>query len=94
VSPIEIRHDEEQGRFVAEMDGDEAYMTYSRIDERTVDFRHTFVPRVLRGRKLAERLVREAFRWAEAEGYGVIPTCSYVRRLSEADPTLEALTTR
>ncbi len=93
MSPIKIRHDEERSRFVAEVEGQEAYLAYARIDDATVDFRHTFVPQALRGRKLAERLAREAFRWAEAEGHTVIPTCSYVRRLSESDPTLHKLTT-
>ena len=94
MSSIEVRHDAERLRFVAEVDGAEAYVAYARVDEHTVDFRHTFVPRALRGRKIAERLVREAFRWAEADGSVVLPSCSYVRRLTDSDPTLLALTSR
>lgn len=89
----EIYHDERQGRFCAVIDGAEAYLSYVQTDERTLDFRHTFVPEELRGRQLAEQLVRYGFAFAKGQGFRVIPTCPYVRRLVGRDPDLQALTT-
>jgi predicted GNAT family acetyltransferase len=88
-----VRHDEDASRFVVEHDGAEGYLRYRRIDDDVVDFRSTFVPRELRGRGLAEHLVRAAFAWAEAEGLRVIPSCSYVQRLVGQNPHLRPLTT-
>jgi predicted GNAT family acetyltransferase len=41
-------------------------------------FTHTFVPPELRGRGIAEALVRTALEYAKAERLRVIPACSYV----------------
>ena len=87
-----VRHDGDQGRFVVEIAGAEAYMRYRRSGDETVDFLSTFVPPALRGRGLAEQIVRAGFAWAEAEGLTVVPRCSYVQRLARQDPALEALT--
>jgi len=85
VTGNEVRHDVAGHRFVAAVDGYEAYLSYREVDEHTVDFAHTFTPPELRGRGLAEKVVRAGLAWAEAEGKEVIPTCSYVSRLLERD---------
>lgn len=92
MTDVAIRHDEDAGRFVSELDGAEAYLRYRLVDDQTVDFRSTFVPRELRGRGVAEQLVRAGFAWAESEGLRVIPTCSYVQRLVAQHPGLRART--
>jgi hypothetical protein len=86
-----ILHDETQHKFFVELDGQEAHLIYAVVDPTTLDFRHTFVPPELRGRQLAERLVKAGFAYARARGYRVIPTCSYVQRRVEQDPDLRAL---
>lgn len=88
-----IRHDERLGKFSIELDGSEAYLSYTVVDGTTLDFRHTFVPPELRGRQLAERLVAAGFAYAREHGYRVVPTCSYVQRRVERDAALRALTT-
>ncbi len=89
----DIYHDERQGRFCAVIDGAEAYLSYVRHDQHTLDLRRTYVPEELRGRTLAEQLVRFGFEYAKATGQRVIPTCAYVQRLVARDPALHALTT-
>lgn len=46
-------------------------------------FTHTFVPPELRGRGVAEHLVRAALADARAQGRKVVPACSYVAKFIE-----------
>jgi len=46
-------------------------------------FTHTVVPPELRGRGIAEKLVRTALAEARAAGRKVVPQCSYVARFIE-----------
>ncbi|MEO0665879.1 MAG: GNAT family N-acetyltransferase [Pseudomonadota bacterium] len=70
--------DGKKGRYVLELDGNEAEMTFSIASEtlRIVD--HTGVPDAMRGtgagRKLAEHLVAQA----RAEGFKIVPLCPFV----------------
>lgn len=50
----------------------------------------TFVPPALRGRGLAETLVRAALDFARAERLRVIPACSYVAAFVDRHPELVA----
>ncbi|MEM6728110.1 MAG: GNAT family N-acetyltransferase [Pseudomonadota bacterium] len=70
--------EEKKGRYVLEMEGHEAEMTFSIASEslRIVD--HTGVPDALRGkgagRLLAEHLVADA----RAKGFKIVPLCPFV----------------
>ncbi|MEO1704025.1 MAG: GNAT family N-acetyltransferase [Pseudomonadota bacterium] len=70
--------DGKKGRYILELDGNEAEMTFSIASEtlRIVD--HTGVPDAMRGtgagRKLAEHLVAQA----RAEGFKIVPLCPFV----------------
>lgn len=75
--PITIRHDIASSRFVTEIDGHLAYADYT-IDADRMVFTHTFVPPELRGRGLAEHLVRTGLAHARAHNLRVVPVCSYV----------------
>jgi predicted GNAT family acetyltransferase len=59
-----------------------------------VVFTHTFVPPELRGRGLAEKLVRAGLDWTRAQGFRAVPQCSYVdayiRRHPEYQDLLQA----
>jgi predicted GNAT family acetyltransferase len=90
---LDIRHDEEGGRFVATVEGHEAYVAYSLVDDQTVEFRRTYVPNELRGQGLAGKVVVRGLDWAREHGYRVIPTCSYVRGFIEKHPEYAGLTT-
>ena len=88
---IEIRHDEEQQRFVAEVDGAEAVVQYRQPDEHTLDLYRTYTPDALRGRGIAGRIVEAALEHAQAVGLRVVPTCPYVARFIEKHPEYQEL---
>jgi uncharacterized protein len=74
---IVIQHNLPAHRFEAQVDGRMSVADYV-LDDRRIVFTHTFVPPELRGRGIAEKLVRAGLAFAEAEGRRVIPQCSYV----------------
>lgn len=81
-APVEVRHDEASSRFIAEIDGHLAHADYT-LDGTRMTFTHTFVPTELRGRGIAEQLVRPALVHARANNLRVVPACSYVATFIE-----------
>ena len=86
-----VLHETAAQRFVVQVEAFTAVAEYELADGRVI-FTHTFVPPELRGRGLAERLVRAGLEWARAEGRRVVPQCSYVatfiQRHAEYQPLL------
>lgn len=79
-SPVPaVRHNPAASRFEAEVDGHLAVAEYLLEGDRQT-FTHTLVPVELRGRGIAEALVRTALEDARAHGRRVVPQCSYVAR--------------
>ena len=74
---INVVHNAAQGRFEATVDGLLSVADYE-LAEGLVGFTHTLVPPALRGRGIAEKLVRAGLEWARAEHRRVVPACSYV----------------
>jgi predicted GNAT family acetyltransferase len=81
-SPIQVRNNAAESRFEAEADGQLAVADYVVEGDR-ITFTHTFVPAALRGRGIAEKLVRAALDYARAEKRKVVPACSYVAAFVE-----------
>ena len=77
MSGLKIRHDEQGGRFTAEVDGYALELDYLRQTDRLI-FTHTGTHPALRGRGLAGQMVEHALRWAAPLGLQVVPSCSYV----------------
>ncbi len=77
-----VEHDEASRRFIISTDGHLAHADYTLDGERIV-FTHTFVPPELRGRGLAEHLVRAGLAHARLHKFRVIPACSYVATFIE-----------
>lgn len=75
--PIIVRHNAAEHRFETQVDGYLAVAEYER-DGSHLTMTHTFVPPELRGRGIAEKLVRPALEYARKEGLTVVPACSYV----------------
>ncbi|MFA5057082.1 MAG: GNAT family N-acetyltransferase [Opitutaceae bacterium] len=88
-----VRHNPAASRYEIEVEGHLAVAEYVLEGDRIV-FTHTFVPPELRGRGLAEKLVRPALEEAQRQGRRVVPQCSYVaafiRRHPEFQPLVEA----
>lgn len=88
--PITVRHNREEHRFEAQVDGYLAVADYTLDGDRMI-FTHTFVPPELRGRGLAEKLVRSGLKYARAEKRRVVPACSYVGVFIERNPQFKPL---
>lgn len=84
-TPTPVAHDEAGSRFVLMIDGQLAHADYVLEGDRMI-CTHTFVPRELRGRGLAEQLVRAALTEARARGWRVVPACSYVATFVQRHP--------
>jgi predicted GNAT family acetyltransferase len=89
-SAIVVRHNAAASRFEALVDGHLAVADYALQENRMI-FTHTFVPPELRGRGIAEKLVRPALEWARAEQRVVVPACSYVAAFIERHREFHAL---
>jgi len=74
---INVTHNEAEHRYEATVDGLLSVCEYEIVDDRIV-FTHTLVPPELRGRGIAEQLVRPALADARAAGRKVVPACAYV----------------
>jgi uncharacterized protein len=80
----------EPGRFVARIDGQEAYVEYER-DGDVLDVLHTWTPPSLRGRDVAARVTDAVVAYARAEGLRIRPSCPYTRAYFDRRPELEDL---
>jgi predicted GNAT family acetyltransferase len=68
-----------KGRYRIIVDGVEAEMTYSRAGEGLIIIDHTDVPAALRGRKVGERLVRQAVEDARRDRVTILPLCPFAK---------------
>lgn len=89
-TPVAVVHNPAASRYEATVDGHLAVAEYT-LDGARQTFTHTFVPGELRGRGIAEQLVRTALADARAAGRRIVPQCSYVARYVERHPEFQAL---
>jgi predicted GNAT family acetyltransferase len=91
---VAVRHNAAENRFEAEVEGRLSVADYQLRGTEMI-MTHTFVPPALRGRGIAEKLVRFALEHARTERLRVVPACSYVetfmRRHKEFAPLLKPL---
>jgi predicted GNAT family acetyltransferase len=74
-----VEHQSQHSRFVLEQDGNECVLDYE-LHGTSVNFTHTYVPFRLRGKGLAEALVKAALAWADEEGLKKEASCWYVKK--------------
>lgn len=75
------------GRFVIRLEGGEdGEMTYRKLGPNRFAFDHTFVPRAYRGAGIAQKLMDAAIAAARADGFTIVPVCSYVVAQFERHP--------
>ena len=79
MNDVQVERREKARRFVAQTDGGVAYLRYERPDERTIDLKHTVVPKAAEGRGVGGALARAAFAYAREHGLRVVVTCPFVR---------------
>ena len=83
---MNVQHREDESRFVLDVNGNEAELLYRELDERTLDYSHTFVPPAMRGGGAGGTVVRAALDYARENGYRVRPSCSFVAAFVERHP--------
>ena len=76
LTSFDLHHYPAARRFYTRLDGSEAELVYSLRDGRMV-IDHTGVPEAIGGRGVAAALVRAALDYARAQGWRVVPACSY-----------------
>lgn len=81
----EVTHNTRAGRFEIALDDTLAVLDYVRSGPKLA-ITHTFVPPALRGRGLAEALMKAAIAFAQAERLTIDPVCSYAARYLEKNP--------
>lgn len=79
-----VMHQPERHRFVAGVGPGEAVLDYQLFADNRINFHHTYVPAALRGRGIAETLVRTGLAWAREQGLQVEASCWYVQRFLRA----------
>ncbi len=67
------------GRYVANLDGIEAEMTFSRASPQMIIIDHTGVPDSLRGKGVGQALALHAVEAARAGGWKIIPLCPFFK---------------
>ncbi|TXK46939.1 N-acetyltransferase [Pontibacter qinzhouensis] len=81
-----VIHDEDDLRFYADLDGEEAELTYTYPEDTLVDFDHTFVPKKDRGQGIADELVKSGLEFVKSKNYKFIPSCPVVEAFVKRHP--------
>ena len=89
--PFEIRHEADRRRFVADLPGGAAFITYRQVEGRRLDLDHTYVPPALRGGGIASRLTAHALEYARQHRFRVVPSCPFVAAYLERHPQFREL---
>jgi uncharacterized protein len=87
----DVVHERDRRRFVMRIEGREAVIDYAVFGDTVLDLRHTFVPRELRGRGIASDLARQALDLARAEGFKILPSCSFIATFIDRHPAYRDL---
>jgi uncharacterized protein len=88
---LNIIHDEEDLRFYAELDGEEAELTYTYPEKNEMDFDYTYVPEDFRSQGVADQLVKTGLEFARQQQYKVIPSCPVVEAYVKRHPEYQDL---
>ncbi|UYZ68521.1 N-acetyltransferase [Moraxella bovis] len=74
----DITHNPATQRFEVTIDGHTGFLSYEVIDDDTLNYNHTIVPKELGGCGLGTALVKHALDYARDNGKKVVPNCSFV----------------
>jgi hypothetical protein len=87
---VAVTHNESRQRFEATVEGHLCECDY-QLRGDVMWMTHTGVPTAVGGRGVAAELVRVALTWAEAKGFKVVPSCSYVDVYMRRHPQTQKL---
>ncbi len=80
-----IHHDSSAQRFTTRVDGVDSLLDY-RLAGSVMTITHTGVPAAVGGRGIAAALTQSALDVARANGWQVVPACSYAAAWIERHP--------
>jgi predicted GNAT family acetyltransferase len=83
---IPVEHREDEHRFVARLEGAEAYLLYRPAGAGVLEYASTYTPPHLRQRHVASAIVRHALEYARDNGVKVIPSCWFVAGYIQRHP--------
>ncbi len=88
MSDLDIRREEtgSKGRWVVEIDGEVAEMTYSRASPQLIIVDHTDVPEAFKGKGVGVALAKTAIETARKDGFKIMPLCPFLRAQFERHP--------
>jgi predicted GNAT family acetyltransferase len=88
---FEVHRDDARHRYHAEIDGHQAEIRFVPAGDHVLDFQHTQVAPELRGRGVADVLVRHALEDVRSRGERIIPTCPFVKAFVARHPEFRSL---
>jgi uncharacterized protein len=74
-------------------DGSPAFLSYTRDGDLLI-FEHTFVPAALRGKGVADTMVRAALDEARQQHWKIVPRCPFVAGFIKRNPEFADLVER
>lgn len=80
----------EQKRFIANIDGYQAYIEYS-VKPDTIILEHIEVDKALAGKGIASELTESVLLGIESRGLKVIPECPFIKGYIEKHPEWESI---
>jgi len=80
-----VKHNEAEGQFEIALEKGPAVLQYNRTGD-TMRLLHTEVPEPMRGRGLANQLVRAALDYAHFNQLKVVPICPFVKLYLQKHP--------
>ncbi|KAA5547766.1 GNAT family N-acetyltransferase [Adhaeribacter rhizoryzae] len=90
---MKVIHDPADLRFYAEVNGDEAELTYTYPEETVLDLDYTYIPPSARNKGLSDQLVQAALDFAREQKFLVIPSCPVVEAFVKRHPDYQDLLT-
>lgn len=83
---LNIQHDKDKHRFYVEIDGKISELKYKKIDDKTLEYYHTYVPEELRDQGIASFITQHALEYAKKQGYSIISSCPFVKQYLDDHP--------
>jgi len=87
---MDVTHDASGRRFATIVEGHACEVDY-RLADGVMTITHTGVPAAVGGRGIAGALIRAALEHARAEGWKVVPACSYAVDWMKKHPEFDDL---
>lgn len=82
---VKVQQNEKERKFYASVDGHEAVIEYSKMGD-VYNLAHTYVPEELRGKGIADKLVRGTLDEIKRQGARFLPTCPFVQSFVKKHP--------